>query len=513
MVPCSYRYSGAQPQPRRPSSPHRPDKSVLGLRLGRTRSSPTPTNAVPNVTSTPSVIRSEKKSSHMPSPPKRMASEPATIHSDPVVIPPRSHSGDVRSPQAMRTNGSHGGRRARSTADHNSKSIPPAIAALLAVTAIPPPRRNSSRQRAVPMERRISIDELIHEWREEDKEPGSLGYNSPLDILLERPDDSDTEYLSGDESSVEKEKDFQTSRSVSSDSMPSVPSLDADERSLSSWSAISTPASVTRRLAFERKTTASSPPTEDCVLDHPLLHLNQDDSDGSSTPTSDIGTPKASPQKTKSSFKSNLTASLQALKSAAKSFSNFTAPSIPPDDLLTRSLLSLKYTSEMRPKPHCNVPEPALRRYLNPTAIHTPLSVNEMSMQLHEALSLQPSAEELEHPAVPMIQMQTYDRRSRSSSRKRRGSSQSTSGINPLSAAGRAMSPEPQIRQREPRENSDFLRIIVLEMNMRREGKLDAKALGRARIWLPPRQMSRTEDAVEERAVPNRWIGIAADEI
>jgi len=41
-------------------------------------------------------------------------------------------------------------------------------------------------------------------------------------------------------------------------------------------------------------------------------------------------------------------------------------------------------------------------------------------------------------------------------------------------------------RPREPRENSDFLRVVVLEMNMRRKGKL-RDGLGRARIWLGPR--------------------------
>lgn len=52
-------------------------------------------------------------------------------------------------------------------------------------------------------------------------------------------------------------------------------------------------------------------------------------------------------------------------------------------------------------------------------------------------------------------------------------------------------------RPREPRENSDFLRVIVLEMNMRRVGKLDNTG-GRAKIWLAPRA-EKAGAGVEQR--------------
>jgi len=69
----------------------------------------------------------------------------------------------------------------------------------------------------------------------------------------------------------------------------------------------------------------------------------------------------------------------------------------------------------------------------------------------------------------------------------------------------------PMQRQREPRENSDFLRVIVLEMNMRRKGKLDAKSLGRARVWLPPRKGGdKVEELSTGKDVPKRWVGISA---
>jgi hypothetical protein len=185
------------------------------------------------------------------------------------------------------------------------------------------------------------------------------------------------------------------------------------------------------------------------------------------------------------------------MKSAAKSFSNFTAPSVPPDDLLTRSLLSPLFASEMRPKDMEGLPSAALRRYLNPQPSAT--SPAELSMQLHSSLLLDDTDTD-----APMIQMQTYERRARSSSRRRKN--------DPFSEAGRALSSQPAVRQREPRENSDFLRVIVLEMNMRRVGKLDAKAVGRARIWLPPRKSTANSTPSSHRSqTPERWISTLAD--
>jgi hypothetical protein len=347
------------------------------------------------------------------------------------------------------------------------------------------------------------MDELIQEWKLDDSEIPPSVVGSPLDLLLGRVDESEDEY--GSLQSMEQDKDFlSTSRSISSESLATLPpSLDYDDPSFSShWDNISTPDSISRKSLPERKErVVSSPPKEDCVLDHPLLHLSAEDCEEIiSTDVSEmVDSLPASTERFKS-FKSNLTASLQALKSAAKSFSNFTAPSVPPDDFLTRSLLSPKFTSEMRPKLVEGLPSPELRRYLNPQP--APISPTELSMQLHDSLMIDADAD----THAPMIQMQTYDRRGRSKSRRRTTS-------DPFSEAGRAQSTPPTVRQREPRENSDFLRVIVLEMNMRRIGKLDSKAVGKARIWLPPRKIGSTKAPAfhSTSGVPDRWIAIAAE--
>ncbi|KAF2809236.1 uncharacterized protein BDZ99DRAFT_389709 [Mytilinidion resinicola] len=427
-----------------------------------------------------------------------MASDPAP-HSKPVVIPPRTPTRSSISTQTVRARGQNGGRRQQIPNDHRPNAIPPAVAALLAVTAIPP--RPTRRRKNPTSDRRISIDELIQEWRQEDVGSGSSSVNSYLDLLLEQPDERE-EDEPGSLGSPEQDKDFMSSRSVSSESIPSVPSLEGDEQSVaSSWNSAATPNFSVRKPGAERKEKyIQSPPTEECVLDHPLLHFSSDEYEETDITTTSVS-PESQPSTLRfKTFKSNLTASLQALKSAAKSFSNFTAPSVPPDDLLTRSLLSPRFTSEMRPKPLQGLPTPALRRYLNPQP--TSISPTELSMQFHDGLDTY-DADSL----PPMIQMQTYDRRSRSSSRKRRGSTGSL-------PEERTPLPTPAVRQREPRENGDFLRVIVLEMNMRRGGKLDAKAAGRARVWLPPRKTNGRADAVDaDGGVPARWVGMLAEEL
>jgi hypothetical protein len=487
--PRSYPY--LQPSPPSPRS----TSEKMGTRTAR--HSPSLRTAKPAVkpipTSTPSVSVSQSTTTQ--------ARPAATMHSHskPVVIPTRMPSRTTSAPQTVRARGHNGGRPSRTQSTHSQEAIPPAVAALLAGTTIPklPPRR----RKPAAGDRRISMDELIQEWKQDGSDTPPSMVSSPLDLLLGRVDESESEY--GSLQSMEQEKDmFSTSRSISSESLATMPpSLDFDDPSYSShWDNLSTPDSISRKsLPERRERVVSSPPKEDCVLDHPLLHYGPEESEDIITAdvTEMIDSLPATTERFKS-FKSNLTASLQALKSAAKSFSNFTAPSVPPDDFLTRSILSPRFTSEMRPKLADGLPSPELRRYLNP---HAPISPTELSMQLHDALMIDADAD----THAPMIQMQTYDRRGRSKSRRRNS--------DPYSEAGRALSLPPTVRQREPRENCDFLRVIVLEMNMRRVGKLDAKAVGKARIWLPPRRpgSSKAPALHSTSGVPDRWTGVVAD--
>ena len=64
---------------------------------------------------------------------------------------------------------------------------------------------------------------------------------------------------------------------------------------------------------------------------------------------------------------------------------------------------------------------------------------------------------------------------------------------------------EPLARQRDKRENSDWLRMIVLEMAMRRAGKLAEDRPGKAKWALAARVPTTTPYEIKE-GVPVRWI-------
>lgn len=162
------------------------------------------------------------------------------------------------------------------------------------------------------------------------------------------------------------------------------------------------------------------------------------------------------------------------------------------DDILwSHPFLFPRLTPEIRPAV-TGTPTQAQRRYLNPM----PLTFEEQEAPYQLALHA-PYLAQATHVA-PKIQMQTYSRAKRKGPFRRMGP-------DPQSEAGRALLGVADVRQREVRENGDFLRVVVMEMNMKRAGKLEA---GKAKIWLPPRKAQPT---LEEGAkVPRRWVGVSA---
>jgi len=334
--------------------------------------------------------------------------------------------------------------------------------------------------------------------------------SSPLGILLSPPDEDRDRYSAGSESELD------TSFSARSNSSDSVPSLDHDLDSPPSLKSPSTPGS--QKSPSERRHLRYTP-AEDCAYDHPLLetaieegeliHLHSYEEQVMRDALSAKQSASTRPfPRLRSSFKSNLTASLRAIKSAAQSVSAFATPSVQPEDFLTRSLFTInpELTDDRRPPPMQNPPSPALRRYLNPT----PMSPADMCVyhdHPHESA-------ELERACPVSIQMQTY--------RRSRGRGNRRNHFHVVTQKNRdhyyTYDPElpPMSRQREPRENSDFLRMVVLEMNMRRSGKLREDIPTRARIMLAPRKSNPYrlsgdyEDGEDNDTVPSRWVGISA---
>ncbi|CZT19737.1 uncharacterized protein RCC_05592 [Ramularia collo-cygni] len=400
-----------------------------------------------------------------------------------------SQDSNMRSPRSA-TLPTSIGRRKHVAHAHDPNALPPAIAALLAVTAIPP--RKSNRHRRRGNDRRISIEELVSEWKSDDSLKQSYGSSAALSVLLE-----DTDYLFSKDCS--HKTSYLTARSASSESMPS---LASDDRSVMSVGSPSTPGSLRSRRSYsnlKKEKSRSLPAVEDCAQDHPLAPHSEDEDDELLLPTQKRtpATPKSS------SFKSNITLSLQSLKKAAvSSISSLARSSAPPalhghaaphiDHMLwSHPFLFPRFSSEIRPAFDGDANE-AQRRYLNPI----PLTFEEWEAPFQQALHAPYLAEAVE--SAPTIQMQTYNR-----GRRRGGSKRGSPS--PSSEAGRALLGPEIARRREVRENPDFLRVVVLEMNMRREGKLET---GRAKICLPPRDVCPLP--IRAGNIPSRWVGVSA---
>ncbi|TVY47047.1 hypothetical protein LCER1_G008903 [Lachnellula cervina] len=406
-------------------------------------------------------------------------SERPTTPSSPVIIPPMRGSYDA--PQRTQVpKGRHNhGRKPRT---HSPDVISPSVASLLAMTKIPTQKQSRSIRKRTGTGQRLTVDAILQQADVSEKELSVSFRKSPLDYLLSSPEESQDE-LAQSENGYESAL---STRTISCDSMPSL-----DDESISevspSLNSLVTPSSRGRRSLPTRRV-LSSPPIETALYDHPLsvpeIDIDELDfrvfqrkqSKEQKTPRVEID---SAPRK--SAFKSNLTASLRALRSAARSFSSITTPMITPDDFLTRSIISIDpqvpFTDERMPPRLEDTPTPALRRYLNPTT-NAPIEAH-VSSSLAQTMSA--TKWKSKSPSV-------ISRRSQSNE------------DDFAQVAG------PVARQREIRENSDFLRIAVMEMAMRKNGKLDDQKPGRA-IWaLPAREAPTKAYERGKDGVPLRWV-------
>lgn len=447
-----------------------------------------------------------------------------SMPSKPVVIPTRTQHHGRRKSNIQSTAEQHSLGNIRG--EHDQAALSPSMSALLAMTSIPTPKRSSP---SIGQKRVLGVKHDARRNTVADTTRHTLSSSNPhtWDFLLSPPnvDGTESESFSSDTTIGP----LSSVRSFSSDSMPS---LEEDEESLCSASDPATPA-IMANSRGERKKSLSTSKGKDCIMDHPLLPrpMRRPNEEISEQSESELPIPEHRPAavRSRTSFKSNLTASFRAVRSAARSFSDWTmsSPQIDQGDNLTRSLLSLTlpYTVERRPLPLNEPPNPALRRYLNP------MMLSPTELHFHEKPS--------EVDVKACIQLETYQRGNRPSqhassppifpSKRQPWRKDALDTEDPLTSS---LLP----RQREPRENSDFLRVIVLEMNMRKVGKLPGANPGRAKLWLPARQIDNSRLAAVEdeerqntealavkggiatagggakptysKKVPARWVGV-----
>ncbi|OTA91843.1 hypothetical protein M434DRAFT_75543 [Hypoxylon sp. CO27-5] len=384
---------------------------------------------------------------------------------------------------------------------HSPDAIPPSVAALLAITSIPPPNRRgkSGREQSRDSSRdsRMTVDSIVPRSQVSEKELSQELSEDPMDVLLSPPEELDE-----DEASLNSDSAFTSALSTRAASFESIPSL-GNSFGTSLVTSIDSPVTPRgRRMRPPRRSLepVCSPPGEH--PEHPLsanLDVDQLDFRVFDPKPSPSGQKQASGlMPLKSVFKSNLTASLRALRSAARTLSSFTSSSIPPDDFLTRSILTIDprvpFTDERMPPVLGEEPSEAMRRYLNPTTTLRPDSRVRPPTRSYTA----------------SIQMQTYKiQRSRSAPASSRSANQA--GNSNKSPTAYVFPPGP--RQREIRENSDFIRIAVLEHLMRKRGKLDDQREGHARWLLPPRKTTSKPYEIGPDGVPLRWVPISQDDL
>lgn len=356
-------------------------------------------------------------------------------------------------------------------------------------------------------ERRMTVESIIERAQESEKQLSLTLSKGPMDILLAAPEDLEDDDECACDSGLGS---VVSTRTVSPESIPSLSSSFTTE-TLSSLGSPHTPVRRRKAQLTRRSLEPVSSPPGECEC-HPLSasEVGVEDLDFRIFEKSELPDKKASLlpfQPLRSAFKSNLTASLRALRQAARSFSSLNFSSIPPEDFLTRSILTIDpqvpYTDERRPPPLEEEPTAALRRYLNPTTTSR--------LEKPPAIASGPALRTF----TASIQMQTYKvQRARSVSPTSTRSPypsvgpSSTAQSSQTSQAKPAVSnsPMPGPRQREMRENPDFIRIAVMEMAMRRRGKLSDQRPGRARWALPPRKPSAKPYEIGPDGVPARWV-------
>lgn len=451
-------------------------------------------NAAELLRTRPVEIKTSPKRNPRPGPPTMTSISPAAP-SKPVVIPTRTKTDRRHSKTHIRDEKLVEDR----SIPHDSQALSPSAAAFFAIKSLQDSEGGTG-ARLCPKSRRNDIKNRQAEAINICASKTALSASSPRSwrLLLSTPEEIEDEE-SNPESETPVDRPLASFRSLSSESMPS---LETDTESAYTSSSPSSPGFPTRGFVSreKRSKSISSSVTEDCHSDHPLLlecsehkHVSGISSGEFEADDTQFHRPS------RLSLRSNLTASLRRLKSAARNMTTLGAPVTPRDHVQTQAALSgtSNFADERRPLPWAEPPDPALRRYLNP------ITIAPAELYSHRDLEERRTSP---RACTASIQLQTYQPGARKSEKA------TAPPVFVVASPHKGAVDEPAVstsqRHREPRENSDFLRVIVLEMNMRKVGKLSDVAPGRARLWLPARRSpASSEDTSSE--IPRRWTSLS----
>ena len=412
--------------------------------------------------------------------PKQLCVAPAATPSKPVIIPSRTPP-----PKARRNPSSSSSEKDEHTNAHDPKAVPPSMAALLALTSWQNSRGLTIRRNASGSElgsTSFSPDDFRHVLSTSSPKSWSILQSPPEDGEMDRNHDAEAEAWSITSGSTIAATS--PDRSLSYESMLSL-DMELDSDSPSSGSP-PTPANRSKmRLRREKlPSPKTSVPVYAC---HPLSPQIDEEAiipfQSTASKEADIIPRKLSPSRSPplSPFRSNLTASLRRLKSAARTLT--TTPS--------------RSGNPNQPYPSYNSSSP-IKTYGQSQLL---ANIDAIPLHLHLEIPL---------PAIPptaSIQLMPYVPSTLPTSPSATAPPVFLPPANPPTDLTEAQMTTP--RPREPRENSDFLRVVVMEMNMRRAGKLDGE--GKARIWLGPRRDGEGAKMEERGDVLMGVIGVAAE--
>ncbi|CAD6505938.1 BgTH12-06870 [Blumeria graminis f. sp. triticale] len=376
---------------------------------------------------------------------------------------------------------------------YSHDSLPPNFATLIAITSIPPLKKPRPRGRARPQQTvgiesdfdQAGVSEKIYDYAPLRKDH--------LEILLRSPD---SDFNLNRDYGIEPVPSLSSSLSSQDSTTPA--NLNADELSKDS-SAITEYKSRLHRGSPRLK-------PQSCLFEyclpthHPLAELENDaktvtEPNSKSQDTTQSDSPVQNGPKTKLT----LYAPFRAMKAATRKLTSISSHSSTSRELQKKPSLRHPYTTALMAenilKSLEDTSTQTFSKYSNPFC-HDPLE---------EYFSMSLNRKTVKRLCISSIQLQTYH-----NSRSPRRMAQHKSSQRTKTKAGiNTSSSEPFVRPREMRENGDFMRVAVMEMLMRKRGKLDRQSPGRARMALPPRKVSTEPYEISSEGIPVRWLPIS----